>query len=303
MSPEVTQLPTQLADNDAISADQKTPEVPQPPASQEPTENMNEEGADPEEVATDLRSHVEEELRLSGAAIADGEEVRKILSRMSLAGQVGEHDEKKPDKPDWASSDKGRILPFAWLGGVLLPGAALVIELVTHMCAETFFNPLPTFFHSLLVASVVLMNAIALVFLSYGRTPGLSLLRTRALGLRQRNPAQVERDRDREVQACPGKTTRAPAIALGNERGKRPADGAGEAAEQRQDGPDDGGDDDERGHDPAVAEGILDLDARFLHRPRRAAHRQVAFCLEVGHYGLVRVHGYAYRVPGSSNIP
>jgi hypothetical protein len=44
------------------------------------------------------------------------------------------------------------------LFGVILPGATVVIELVTRMCASTFFDPMPTWLMTLLVAAVPIAN-------------------------------------------------------------------------------------------------------------------------------------------------
>lgn len=42
--------------------------------------------------------------------------------------------------------------------GVLLPATTLGVELASHMCAETLFDPLPTPLHVVLVAAVPLGN-------------------------------------------------------------------------------------------------------------------------------------------------
>ena len=47
--------------------------------------------------------------------------------------------------------------------GVLLPAVALLVELSTGMCAEMMFDPIPTWFHAALVASVPLANLVLLV--------------------------------------------------------------------------------------------------------------------------------------------
>ncbi len=56
--------------------------------------------------------------------------------------------EKPPKKP-------GIFLLF---GGVILPTAAIAVELTTHMCAKSFFDPLPTPSHVLLFALIPLSN-------------------------------------------------------------------------------------------------------------------------------------------------
>src|SRR5687767_2566378 len=47
---------------------------------------------------------------------------------------------------------------FFWLFGILLPLFTLGFELVTHACATDFFDPIPTWWHVLLVALVPASN-------------------------------------------------------------------------------------------------------------------------------------------------
>ncbi|MEW5854103.1 MAG: VIT domain-containing protein [Myxococcota bacterium] len=53
-------------------------------------------------------------------------------------------------------------LIFGGLFGVLLPAGTLVFELSTGVCAESFFDPIPTPLHVLLVALVAVGNALTL---------------------------------------------------------------------------------------------------------------------------------------------
>lgn len=50
------------------------------------------------------------------------------------------------------------VYVFTLLAGALLPAVALVVELLTGMCAAELFDPLPTVWHTLLVAFVPLAN-------------------------------------------------------------------------------------------------------------------------------------------------
>jgi hypothetical protein len=61
---------------------------------------------------------------------------------------------------------------FMLLFGVLLPAIALVVELTTHMCGESFFDPIPTLGHVLAVAMVPLANLLTLRALSRRGTAG-----------------------------------------------------------------------------------------------------------------------------------
>jgi hypothetical protein len=60
---------------------------------------------------------------------------------------------------------------LAWTLGVLLPAVTLTVELDSRMCAEEFFDPLPTWVHALLVACVPVANAAGLAA-TMKRRPG-----------------------------------------------------------------------------------------------------------------------------------
>lgn len=55
---------------------------------------------------------------------------------------------------EWAKPYGGLALTF----GVIVPAITVLIELFTHMCAEVFFDPLPNWFMTFLVASVPIAN-------------------------------------------------------------------------------------------------------------------------------------------------
>jgi hypothetical protein len=48
------------------------------------------------------------------------------------------------------------------LFGIILPAAVIAIEATTRLCAEAFFDPMPTWAHTALIASVPATNALAL---------------------------------------------------------------------------------------------------------------------------------------------
>jgi hypothetical protein len=54
------------------------------------------------------------------------------------------------------------------LFGVILPTATIAIELTTHICTDTFFDPVPTFWHVLLALSVPAANCAASITLARG---------------------------------------------------------------------------------------------------------------------------------------
>jgi hypothetical protein len=65
--------------------------------------------------------------------------------------------EQKPSPPS------GWLLAF----GVVLPAIVIGIELVTHMCAQSFFDPMPTYWHAAVVAFVPACNLLIWAYLEY----------------------------------------------------------------------------------------------------------------------------------------
>ena len=57
---------------------------------------------------------------------------------------------------------------LACIFGVVLPALTLGIEMCTAMCAEVFFDPIPTYFHVLLVAFVPFANFVTILWLRKG---------------------------------------------------------------------------------------------------------------------------------------
>ncbi len=60
--------------------------------------------------------------------------------------------------------------------GVVLPLVTLGIELATHMCGGAFFEPIPTWWHVLLVGSVPLANGLAWRAVRQGEAAGRTAL-------------------------------------------------------------------------------------------------------------------------------
>src|ERR1043166_1306501 len=124
-------------------------------------------GADADEVAGDLRRHIEEEVAALKLPVVTGEDVRRIIARTGTlpeaAAQPGPVPIPEPSlvKRALAPTGSAALLLF----GVLLPLATLVIELASHICAGTFFDPLPTWLHVLLVASIPVANGLAWIFM------------------------------------------------------------------------------------------------------------------------------------------
>ena len=57
-----------------------------------------------------------------------------------------------------------------WVAAVWWPTAVVLLELTTRMCADTFFDPLPSFLHVLLVCAVPVLNGVVLRHLGASQT-------------------------------------------------------------------------------------------------------------------------------------
>src|SRR5262245_37422748 len=98
----------------------------------------------------------------------DPNEAIAILSDEGSAGApeatpverlIAQEIETKPEAPSFIASPqrqkRGTLLVLA---GVILPSVAIFIELTTRICAEEFFDPLPTTWHKILVIATPLAN-------------------------------------------------------------------------------------------------------------------------------------------------
>jgi hypothetical protein len=142
-------------------------------------------GADPDEVIDDIERHVEEEIAVSNLQVVTEKDIKRILAQIGSL----EHAEADPPKvdPDISNEQvkKENILKnltkklpsvFIVLFGILLPFVTIGFELFTHMCASTFFDPLPTIWHILLVGSVPVSNLLVCVHAWKGKSDHMSKL-------------------------------------------------------------------------------------------------------------------------------
>ncbi len=83
-----------------------------------------------------------------------------------------ESEKSAPQNSRGATSD-GKHVVGIWhlILGVVYPGIVIAIEFVTRFCAETFFDPMPTFLHTLLVLSVPIGNFLVWWHLRQGAAP------------------------------------------------------------------------------------------------------------------------------------
>lgn len=79
-----------------------------------------------------------------------------------------ELEDKKPISLLWCA--------LALFGGVVLPAISIAVEATTHICAEHFFDPIPTVWHLLLVIFVPLANLQVWLAVNKGQTERGALL-------------------------------------------------------------------------------------------------------------------------------
>lgn len=134
-------------------------------------------GADAEEVISDLRRHVQEEVAALKLPVVTEDDVQRIVRRIGPA-PVEEPGQFRPEMPpaslNGATLGKSFRSFLLFFFGVLLPAVTLGFELTTHLCAGVFFDPLPTWFHVLFVALVPAANLFAWEALRGRGTPALN---------------------------------------------------------------------------------------------------------------------------------
>jgi len=115
-------------------------------------------GADANEVIEDLRRHVDEEVRAARLSVVTEEDIRRILTRVGEPG--AQLEQKPPAVPPVMEQRDGKKRP-GWLflfWAIVLPFGTLVFELVTGISAGVLFDPIPSWFHVLMVALVPAVN-------------------------------------------------------------------------------------------------------------------------------------------------
>ncbi len=114
-------------------------------------------GADPDEVRDDWERHVEHTATEQGLSAITDEHVRGALADLVPAGAAAGVAPPPPVSPAHSGARHAGTAGMA-LFGVVLPLLALVLELAARPWASTLFNPLPSLWHTLLVASVPIAN-------------------------------------------------------------------------------------------------------------------------------------------------
>ena len=123
--------------------------------------------ADPQEVAQDVRSHIEEEAHKAGLRVIDAAWLESLLRRME--DQEASSSRKRTQETHakirfreslkqtgvWTQFRRGTL----WFTAVIWPTITLMFELSTRLCSGYWFDPMPTLLHVLLLGLVPMGNA------------------------------------------------------------------------------------------------------------------------------------------------
>ena len=123
---------------------------------------LTQDGTQPEAAARYLRTRIEAELALQGIDEVSPAALEPLLKQ--LEEQAADPRAIRTPLRFEAAKRLPRLKPFGplfFFFGVVYPLTVTLIELFTRMCANTFFDPMPTPAHILLVLLVPLSNLLA----------------------------------------------------------------------------------------------------------------------------------------------
>jgi hypothetical protein len=107
---------------------------------------------DADDLKSDLRRHIHEEAEKARAT---------NIGLMDLEGILGRLDAGYRPMPSPAPEKPNRPMRphWAWTWGVVLPAIVALLEISTSFCGGVFFDPVPTWWHALLILLVPAINA------------------------------------------------------------------------------------------------------------------------------------------------
>lgn len=111
------------------------------------------QGEEAEDLKEDLRVHIHEEAEQSGAETIGLMQLENLLGKLD-AGYRPESIKKAAEPRKAGKFARG----FLWAFGVVFPALVLVFETLFSFCGSVFFDPVPTWWHFLLIATVPLTN-------------------------------------------------------------------------------------------------------------------------------------------------
>lgn len=110
-------------------------------------------GAEAEELKGDLRSHIHEEAERS-----EGENI-SLMKLENILGRLDAGYRPAAASPEPRVTHGGGFTRFmVWTFGVVMPVLVLMLEIASSFCGSVFFDPIPTWWHVVLVATVPAVN-------------------------------------------------------------------------------------------------------------------------------------------------
>jgi hypothetical protein len=107
---------------------------------------------DASELKEDLRCHIFEEAEQSPAETIGLMHLENIIGRLDAGYRpVADAETKYVKMPK-----RGGF--WNWTFGVIFPAGVLILEMLTSMCGDAFFNPVPTWWHAAWIAMVPILN-------------------------------------------------------------------------------------------------------------------------------------------------
>ncbi|MCW1884408.1 PEP-CTERM sorting domain-containing protein [Luteolibacter flavescens] len=123
------------------------------------------DGEDADELKSDLRRHIHEEAEKDSSGSIGLMQLETILSRLDVGYQ--------PPPELTTKRARGRRSSIAtWTFGVVMPLLVVILELISSFCGGVFFDPIPTWWHALLILLVPGVNAWLLKGAPGGRESG-----------------------------------------------------------------------------------------------------------------------------------
>lgn len=119
-------------------------------------ESLSGSGADPLEVVDDLKRHVDAEIASRQLKLVTEQDVRSLVASMGAPPILPPSPSQPPPPAPTRGAQlrtKGREM-LLLIMGVLLPVGVLCWEYFTHFCGVVFFDPIPTYWHTLMVLLV-----------------------------------------------------------------------------------------------------------------------------------------------------
>ncbi len=112
-------------------------------------------GEEAVDLKEDLRSHIHEEAERSGSEIIGLMHLEQILGKLD----AGYRPVPPPEIERSIDGARGFRRFCSWTFGVVFPLGVLIFEMLTSFCGSAMFDPVPTWWHALLIAMVPLVNA------------------------------------------------------------------------------------------------------------------------------------------------